>query len=222
MAVSLRQTIIARLRQRLEQRGAPRLQMALLVVLTGGAGFLCSVALLHAGVTELWLRYPLSVGGAYLAFLMLLWWWIRISAPSYIDPRDLVGLTRADQSWDDTWREPRSKRGPSWEDLFDFDGELGLPLLVLALLGTLLFACGYLVYGAPLLFAELILDGVLAVTLYRRLRTLDVRYWLETAVRRTFMTFFWAAVIMAIVGAGMADHAPGARTLGEVISKPWS
>lgn len=216
MAISLRQTILGRLRQRLEQRGAPRLQMTLLVALTGGAGFVCSVALLHAGMTELWLRYPLSVAAAYLMFLMLLWWWMRISAPSYIDPRDLMGLTRVDQGWDDAWSE-RQRRGPSWDNVFDLLEELGLPLLLLAALSMLLFACCYIIYTAPVLFAELMLDGVLAATLYRRLRTLDSRHWLETALRRTFMTFFMSAVLLATAGAGMSYYAPGAHTLGEFL-----
>jgi hypothetical protein len=38
--------LIERIRTLIERRGFPRLQMMLLVSLTGGAGFLCSYALL--------------------------------------------------------------------------------------------------------------------------------------------------------------------------------
>jgi hypothetical protein len=214
---SFRQNIVGRLQRRLEQDGQPRLQMTLLVALTGGVGFLCSVALLHAGLDELWLRYLLSVGAAYLAFLSLLWLWMRISAPSYIDARDLRGLTSVDQSWDDHWTESSPQRGPSLTDVVGVELELALPLLVIVFLGTLLIACCYIVYGAPLLFAELMLDGVLAATLYQRLRTLDARHWLETALRHTWPTFLLAAVIMVVAGLAMTQYLPSARSIGEVL-----
>ena len=216
---SLRQNIIGRLQRRLEQQGQPRLQMTLLVALTAGAGFLCSVALLHAGLAALWLRYLVSVGAAYLAFLSLLWLWLRISAPSYIDARDLTGLARGDQSWDDHWREARPRGGPSLADLVGIEIELALPLLVLVFVCTLLIACCYIVYGAPLLFAELMLDGVLAATLYQRLRTLDARHWLETALRHTWPTFLLAAVIMVVAGYAMEQYLPGVRSIGEVMHR---
>jgi hypothetical protein len=219
MAVLLRQTIIGRLRRRLEQRGSPRLLMSVLVALTGCAGFLCSAALLHAGVTELWWRYLLSVGAAYLTFLISLWLWMRLSAPSYIDARDLMGLTREDQSWDDAWRERRSRRDASLEDVLDGDLEAVLLWLAIVLLGTVLSACFYIIYAAPVLFAELMLDGVLSATLYSRLRTLDARHWLETALRRTYKMFMAAATIMAGLGIAMAEYAPGARSIGEVVSR---
>lgn len=217
MGSSLRHTLIGRFRQRLEQRGHPRLQMALLVAITAGAGFICSVALLHAGVAALWLRYLLSVGLAYLVFLGLLWLWMRTSAPSFIEPRDLVGLTTEERNAGNSWREPRTHRGSGLDDLFDIDFELGLPLLVLVFLGAVLLACCYIVYGAPLLFAELMLDGVLAATLYRRLRTLDARHWLATAVRRTCTTFLVAGAVVVISGLIMERLAPGAGSFGEVI-----
>jgi hypothetical protein len=164
-------------------------------------------------------RFALSAIGVYLAFLVLLWLWIRLRAPSYIDARDLLGLTSEDQGWDDAWRE-RSRRGPKWEDLLDGDWlEYALPLLVLALLGSVLFTCFYIIYAAPVLFAELMLDGVLSATLYRRLRTLDARHWLETAVRRTYKLFLGAAATVFILGLVMEAYAPGARSIGEVLSK---
>jgi hypothetical protein len=130
-----------------------------------------------------------------------------------------MGLAREDQSWDDAWRE-RSRRGPSWEDLLDGDLlEYALPLLALALLGTVLFSCFYIIYAAPVLFAELMLDGVLSVTLYRRLRTLDARHWLETALRRTWRLFLGAAATVIMMGLLMESYAPGARSIGEVVSK---
>ena len=53
---------VHRIRGILERHGFPRLQMLLLVVLTGASGFLSSALLMKAGLSTLWLRYPLAVG----------------------------------------------------------------------------------------------------------------------------------------------------------------
>jgi len=73
------------------------------------------------------------------------------------------------------------------------------------------------VYLAPALFAELLFDGVLSYTLYRRLRTADSAHWLTTAFRRTIVPFALTALFLAIVGAAMGAWAPGAHTLGAVL-----
>jgi hypothetical protein len=97
--------------------------------------------------------------------------------------------------------------------------ELALPVMVLVFLGSMLVASFYIVYAAPVLFAELMLDGVLAVTLYRRLRTIDVRYWLETAIHRTYATFLWAGVVVVVAGFGMSHYVPEAKSVGEVLQR---
>lgn len=71
---------IRRLEGELEREGSSRLQMSLLVMLTGASGFVASYVLLRAGLTEMWLRYLAAFGVAYLAFLALLWLWLRTRA----------------------------------------------------------------------------------------------------------------------------------------------
>ena len=83
--ITSRHQLIQRIKHELERRGYPRLQMMLIVALTGGAGFLGSFALLAFGVDSLALRYPLAVGIAYLVFLLLLWLWLRTSSDDYAD-----------------------------------------------------------------------------------------------------------------------------------------
>ena len=219
MAPPVRHTILGRVKRRLEHNGYPRLHMALLVALTGGAGFLCSFTLLTHGMRAMWLRYLLSVGVAYLVFLLLLWLWMRISGPSYVDPRDLARLD-ADGPDDTDWRERKSSgNGPSMWDALEWEFELALPVMVLVFFVSMLLASFYIVAAAPLLFAELLLDGVLAVTLYRRLRTVDVRYWLGTAVRRTYSTFLVAGAILVVAGWCMGHYVPTAQSVGEVLQR---
>ena len=96
--------------------------------------------------------------------------------------------------------------------------EFAIPVFLLVLVGAILFASFSVVYSAPILFAELLLDGVLATTLYRRLKKLETTHWLQTALRRTLGPFTLVAIILGLAGVGMAVYAPGARSLGEVIA----
>lgn len=82
---------IRRIRGDLERDSFPRLQMFLLVTLTGASGFVASYFLLHAGFVEMWLRYLVSFGVAYLMFLFLLWLWLRTRADDYADIPDISG-----------------------------------------------------------------------------------------------------------------------------------
>ncbi|MGB9130283.1 MAG: hypothetical protein WCB97_11585 [Thiobacillus sp.] len=64
---------ILRIKRRLEQDSFPRVQMSLIVGLTGAAGLLFSFLMLDAGMTSMALRYPLALLAAYGVFLLLLW-----------------------------------------------------------------------------------------------------------------------------------------------------
>lgn len=217
-----RRQLVERVRRELEQRSYPRLQMLLLVALTGGAGFLASVALLHSGWETLSWRYGLSVVIAYVVFLLLLWLWLRTDAADY-DDRDGTWMNVTDALSPQADSEPLVEL-PELPDLPDVaDGDefaipLGVLLFVITVVVTVLAASVSVVYSAPVLFAELLVDGVLAATLYRRLRHLEPRHWLQSAVRRTIVPFAITALLMMAAGWGLSTHAPTARTLGEVLA----
>lgn len=82
---------ILRLKRRLEQDSFPRIQMSLIVGVTGAAGLLFSFLMLDAGVTSMALRYPLALLMAYGVFLVLLWFWLRTQAEDYVDIPELSG-----------------------------------------------------------------------------------------------------------------------------------
>ncbi|MDM5176327.1 hypothetical protein PO883_03865 [Massilia sp. DJPM01] len=244
-AVSQREREIARLRGKLERDSYPRLQMLLLVTLTGAGGFLASFLLLLAGLQSMWLRYPASIAVAYLVFLLLLWVWLRMRGGDIGDGglSDLLPSGRgSDLSYSG---EGGSFDGGGASANFDAPGdgimpdiadsgadaaldavgsaeELLIPLALLAAicaaLGAALFMMFSLVSSAPLLFAELLVDGLLSASLYRRLRGLDRAHWIEPAIRRTGWAFLAAALTMAVAGAGLALYAPGAHTMGDVIA----
>ena len=53
---------------------------------------------------------------------------------------------------------------------------LGTLIVVVAVVATLALSSLFLVWSAPVLFAELLVDGALAAGLYRRLRRIDPRH----------------------------------------------
>lgn len=235
-----RERDIARLRGKLERDSYPRLQMLLLVTLTGAAGFLASFLLLLAGLRAMWLRYPASIAIAYAVFLMLLWIWLRWRGDEGGDAS--VDLSPSGRGSGDSYcgnggsfdgGGASGNYEPSGNGLFDSVGDGALDavgsaedlLIPLALLAAIcaassaaVFMMFSLVSSAPLLFAELLVDGLLSASLYRRLRGLDRAHWIEPAIRRTRWTFLATAVTVAVLGAGMALYAPGAHSLGEVIA----
>lgn len=233
---------IQKIRGELERDSFPRLQMLLLVTLTGASGFVASYTFLHAGLVEMWLRYLLSFGVAYLMFLVFLWLWLRTRVEDYADIPDVSGTTSSSSDSasayysgkggdfggggaSGTFDSPAdgiSSIGDSGGSVGDALGtvaeaeEFAIPLAVLILIGAMVFSSLFIVYSAPMLFAELLVDGVLSASLYRRLRGLETRHWLETAIRRTAWPFILTAAIASASGWAMTLYAPEAHSIGDV------
>ncbi len=235
---------VEQLGRQLELRGYPRLEMLTIVTLTGGAGFLASYCLLLAGVDAMWLRYPCALAIAYGVFLVLLWLWMRfrnidggIDLPggsgSAKDPCSGVDFAGNGGSFDGggasanlDWPSASSS-GDSGSALPDIDIDVGeaaivaIPIALVIALGALMLWMGAIAFSvvssAPLLFAELLVDGILSASLYRRLRGLDRQHWIETALGRTIGPFLVVILLVGAAGAGMSLYAPEARSLGAFI-----
>jgi hypothetical protein len=95
--------------------------------------------------------------------------------------------------------------------------ELGLVLVaILALFGAT-WAMLTIISGAPTFFAELLLDGLLGAGLYTRLRHLQQRHWLATALRKTAWQFAGVALLLSLIGAVLQWYAPEANSIGEIL-----
>lgn len=264
---------VATVERWLVRRSLPRLQMFVMVVLTGFGGFAASFALLHTGIGHMWIRYPLAILVAYTLFLLMLRIWIWLANPDRslpnirIDDADLpsvgnIGSSRGGSSGagfrfggkgdfggggaSDTFGDADapspvqtqgvvagvassqggsgggSSSGGGGGSIGSIDlGDDGVWIVVaIAAVLAVVLAAGYVIWVAPALFAEVLLDGLLVTRLYRRMRDVETHYWLWTAVRKTAI-----AVIVVMVFAGIAGYAferitPGARSIGEVGRTP--
>jgi len=242
--------------------------MTLILMATGCAGFLVSFALLRAGLTLMWLRYPLAILCAYAVFLLLLRLWLaaqsrRKDFPDVdVDIAD-VDLTGADLSgvvgrggvsspapglggagdfagggaggsvdgvagFLSSGGSSGSAAGGGGGNFLDsinlnldldFDDEgcgvvLALIALALAILAGLVVSF-YVVWAAPALLAEILVDGLLVAGLYKRVKGAERRHWLRAAVRRTTLPVLLTIVSFTAAGYAMQRAVPEARSVGE-------
>ena len=242
-----RDAAVRTMRARLLRDSFPRVQMFILVSLTGVAGFAASAVMLVCGLDAMALRYTLAMGMAYLVFLLLLWFWLRASAWDYLElvPGD-PGGGAADGGPDlpAALRDDFAGGGGSFDGAgasanADFGADSGtvevtvgkplaavghaeesaIPLVVILLALGLLLSSLFVVWTAPLLFAEILVDALLAAGLYRRLRGLERQHWMVAAVKRTVIPFVLTTVLVAGAGWGMQAYAPEARSIGDVLSR---
>jgi hypothetical protein len=234
-------------KRQLERDSFPRVQMGLIVAVTGGVGLLMSYLLLQSGMGSMAIRYPFALAVSYAAFLLLLWAWLRAKSDDFGDIPDLLdampnlnggghsapfqsggggdfGGGGASGSFDgptsQSFMSVNDSAGDSIGDALGSVGdadELAIPILAIVFALGMAVASLYVVYLAPTLFAELLVDGVLSYTLYRHLHKVETHFWLSTAFKRTVLPFLLTAIFLVIMGAAMAHYAPGARSIVEVI-----
>jgi hypothetical protein len=231
-----RQKIINTIRMKLERDSLPRFQMFFLVFITGIIGFFVSYFLLHAGLTQMWVRYMVAVVSAYIVFLFLLWCWLHIKIEEYKDVPDLSSITSlSDSSFPSDYSGMGGEfggggAGESFEAVEKdnqpvsnalecvADGELAIPLFLIIIVIAIAMASLWVVYSAPVLFAELLLDTLLSAGLYKRLRKLELRSWLGTAIRHTFIPFIITVVFISGAGWCIQLNNPSVKSIGEVMS----
>lgn len=246
--------------------------MTLILSLTGAAGFLISFALLHIGITRMWLRYPIAILLAYCVFLLLLRFWLfahsKESASglgidsSVIDvgssitdllPSDVAGGAAevfklggggdfggggAGGSWVDGLSSASSapqgggfgiggsggggsSGGGGGGGLgldFDLDDGCLIVLAIIFILGGII-ASLYVVYIAPALLAEILVDGLLLTGLYKRMKGVEQGgqgSWLKTAVRKTLLAALVVAFFFSVAGYLFQKAVPEAHSIGDV------
>jgi len=199
----LRERALRALHVYFANRRWPRLMMSGILLITGGAGFLASFCLLKLGMTQMWIRYPLAVLLAWVVLLGLLRLWATIERRCFQPDEDLSAVLE-DEEASPRRRVLRDSERSSWDWSWDFgwpgiDCDEGcLPgvflAIVLALLAAVLAVAVGVVMGAPLLIAEVFLDAILVAALFKKVRGLEPRWWLASAIRKTAAPVFLTAL----------------------------
>jgi hypothetical protein len=240
----LRARAVARIQRFLLQKGHPRLQMALILLATGSAGFLASVALHAAGLGAMWLRYPLAVAFAYLIFLGLLALWLlsfrsrrrhQSILPSEVYRVDTIDVSSGMQPWNvpppggaGTVTAAGAGDGPataagrsSGTSLGDGKGCLAVVvvILIVAAVAAAVLLCVWVLATAPVLLAEVLVDGLLLALVARRLGAAPPEHWTGAVLRRTLWVAVLVAVVFAVVGGALEALVPGAQTMGEAFPR---
>ncbi len=227
-----RQQAVARLGAFLERWRTPRLQVVLLLVMSGGVGLALSFAMLRLGLAPMWLRYPLAGLGSYAVFLALLRGWAarQLDEPDQAletqqdvspteEPTERIGFLESYGKSPATADSGSRRRG--WLDLLDLmasigDASVGAGLLVMAGI-VVVAALVIIVLIAPAILAEALLDAMLMAGLWRRLSRYGATQSLAGALRATYAPA--AAVIVALGVAGLVLQliVPGADSIGDVL-----
>ena len=99
---------------------------------------------------------------------------------------------------------------------FDFDLDEGLALLLVAVVLIIAFsAIIYVVWIAPILFAELLVDAAVVGSLYKPVKNIERSHWLLTALKKTGIPALVVLILFAIAGFIMQAAVPEAVTIGE-------
>jgi hypothetical protein len=209
--------------------------MSVIVVATGLVGFGVSTALLAVGMTSMGLRYLLAVALGYTCFLVLVRLWVererRAIGRRLVDGLDLPDVGSPISADDVPMPGGEGSfggggAGRAWEldgttELsagLDVDADAdALVLLPAALVIVGVVAVVAVIWTAPALLAELLLDALLVSGLYRRLRNVEAQPILGAAVRRTWMPATAVALVLAGSGFVMQRLVPSADSIGDVV-----
>lgn len=116
---------------------------------------------------------------------------------------------------------PSGANGGSAGGGWDLDLDEGafwlIPIVIVVALA--LGVVTYIVYLAPTLFAELLLDAGLAAGVYHKLLRTEHRSWLTTAIRNTVVPACFVAALLALAGTIMQAVVPTAVSIGGVVSQ---
>jgi hypothetical protein len=181
---------------------------------------------------------------AYGVFLLLMWIWIRWRWDNVLDglSPDVGGGcpsprgSAVESPWSGaggrsggggasaSWNGPASvSSGDAGELPLTglAEDEAGLPLLailgIVALVATVLLASVWVVWSAPVLMAELLVDAAIAGGLYRRMQGMHEQGWWRVCVSHTVWPLIGLLLFFAVLGWLAQELVPGASHLLQVI-----
>jgi hypothetical protein len=206
-------TTRGRLAHSLAARFSLRLHVSLILLLSVAVGWTTDVVLLKQGVPDMRMRYPLAVVAAYLAFFAGVRLWIRHSGVRrYLTVRG--GNELSDAVAPAQTNDRRVDLGP-------LDGPIDPEgcLVVLAGIAVFFFLGGYLWLYPASVFAEVVLELLLAAGLLKGLRHVASSGWTVGVWRATRWSFGFTLCVALLVAWAASRWTPGATTLPQAIKE---
>ncbi|MCL4181771.1 MAG: hypothetical protein KJ072_29055 [Verrucomicrobia bacterium] len=193
--------------------------MTLIVSATGAAAFLFSFLMLWAGLGAMGIRYALAVGLAYLVFLLLLRLWL-----SYTTSNESSTLSESLLDVADGLRLTPDVANTICDGgaIADAGGALSFDEFVFVLVAAAAVAAGflvclYVVWTAPALLAEVMVDGLVMSRILKRMNLRGGAYWASGALKRTWLPALLAVLFFGIAGFALQRVVPEADSIGPVI-----
>ncbi len=230
----VRERLLVQLRKHFAIRRSPRATMSAILMATGIAGFVTSIAMLKFGIVQMGVRYPLAVLFAWGIFVALVRAWAARESAHFRMEEHLGDPMHGERipARGKITHERRSKRRGGddsiwgwvdWLNLTDlFDAEaagciagVAVMILITLVAGAILTVAG-LIGGAEVVFAELFLDAVLITALSKRLRKLKPRWWVAGVLRQTMWPVLLTAFSLTAGGIILQKIAPEAKSIGGV------
>jgi len=211
--------------QYLRRKSQPRLLLFAILVFTGIVGAASSFLMLHVGLEAMYLRYPIAALIAYLVFLLLLRLWqshqahqpdLTIQLGTELNVYNTPNVQMED-------KKTGSKR--SFLDALDamdflnvFDDAPGLLIcLLIAVIVGALALLGLVLSFAPILLAEVLLDGLLVAGIWGRLKKSGDENPLRAAFRITRIPALIVILALFVIGYVFKLVDPSANSIGDVI-----
>jgi hypothetical protein len=231
-------TMLDRMRAHLETHNWPRLHCLLMVTLAGAAAFLSSFLLLSLDVPSMAVRYGVAALVGYLTFVMLVRAWVAWKRHQFESEIDVGNVLDAVTPHDLSPALPRGSEDPpmfaggrsggggasgsygggspsGFSLALDADDLIWLIVVAAAAVAGVA-AIAYVVWVAPALLAEIILDVAIAGRIYKGLRRRDSAHWTRHVFRRTALPAAIVIVFAVVAGYGLQRIAPAARSIGGV------
>jgi len=216
---------VKRIAQYLRQKSQPRLLLFVILLFTGIVGAASSFLMLHVGLEAMYLRYPIAALILYLVFLLLLRLWQSHQAHQP-DLAIQLGTEPSVNTTPNVQMEDK-KTGPkrSFLDALDaidllniFDDTPGLLIcLLIAVITGALALLGLVLSFAPILLAEVLLDGLLVVGIWGRFKKSGDENPLRAAFRITRIPALIVILALFVIGYVFKLVDPSANSIGDVI-----
>lgn len=235
-----RRKVIARLGARISSSGYPRLGLLLSITFAASVGFLSSAGMLALGVQAPAVRYVLALGFAYVTLLFLLRvWLLRRGDDRHWDlPLDVPGggsfeatpapfsggggFSGGGSSSSFGTADAAASKSGGGGGILDVAGDadegvvvIGAILLAIAVLVGL-GATYSVVANAPVLLAEVVLDGAIATATYRRMSLSSPQHWVQGVFKRTWKPLVSMLVVLLMLGIAIPLLVPGGDSIGDL------